>query len=216
MSSLLITPRRTTGLESLKDICLKVLIDNRDSLGDVGNVDGGLLKQILVHCTAEKLARIEDTTWELSSRDLSWDTWEIWLKLYKEKFGCLTPSTKVPKLPLPGGLNEENRFREMVAKGAGNYRKLYQQKMVEMETKRKETAARAKGIMEKQKLEKESRKVQILSGPVPHRGKSPLKSRTADSKRGALMKQLGLSGGSGSKRKASQSWGISNGKKPRF
>lgn len=214
MASLLITQRKQTGLESLKDICLKTLIDNREMLGDMGNVDGALLKQILVHCTAEKLARIEDTTREISARDLSWDTWEIWLKLYEDKFGCVSSATKVPRLPKPQDTNKSNGFREMLAKGAGNYRQLYEQKLEEMRTKRKQIAARAKGIMEKQKLEKESRKVQILSGPVPNRGKSTLKSKTADSKRGLLMKQLGLSGGA--KRKTTQSRPLPNGKKSRL
>ncbi|CAD7698327.1 unnamed protein product [Ostreobium quekettii] len=137
-------------------------------------------------------------TREGSSRDLSWDTWDIWCKMYEDKFGPVSPSTKVPKLAGANGFSHIVAGRE-----PGNYRLLYHQKIRERETKRKQIGERAKGKMEMEKQEKESRKVQMLTGPVPKRRKGAAKQRPTDTKREGLMKQLGISGSKGTPKKLS-------------
>eukprot|EP00850_Spirogloea_muscicola_P003266 SM000013S26435 [mRNA] locus=s13:287265:287477:- [translate_table: standard] len=50
------------GPLTLQELCKRALIDNLDAIGDVGDTDATLLAAILVHCTADQLAAIEDAT----------------------------------------------------------------------------------------------------------------------------------------------------------
>ena len=69
-------------MQSLRELCIEVLIDNKHALGalsfvlkftestrhvlmleDVGDVPSAQLIPVLSHCTPEELQKIEDKTW---------------------------------------------------------------------------------------------------------------------------------------------------------
>ncbi len=88
-------------LLSLRKECIVVLIRHRQFLGDLGDIDGASVREILSHCSCDELAYIEDCTREgVSERDLCWYSWHLWAKHYREKLG--SPPADLEILPLPG------------------------------------------------------------------------------------------------------------------
>ena len=49
-------------MPSLVSLCIQSAIDNVRYIGDVGETDLGLLKEILPHCTVDQLTHIEKCT----------------------------------------------------------------------------------------------------------------------------------------------------------
>lgn len=50
------------NLPTLRSVCLHALIVNRRFLGDVGDIDGTSVRDIVRHCSAQEMANIEDCT----------------------------------------------------------------------------------------------------------------------------------------------------------
>ena len=50
------------NLPTLRSVCLHALIVNRRFLGDVGDIDGTSVRDIVRHCSAQEMADIEDCT----------------------------------------------------------------------------------------------------------------------------------------------------------
>ncbi|KAG9449756.1 hypothetical protein H6P81_009721 [Aristolochia fimbriata] len=63
---------------------IETAIDSLRYMGDVGETDINLLKEILPHCTAEQLMHIENSS---KGRDLSSVTATLWKKFYEQHFG---------------------------------------------------------------------------------------------------------------------------------
>ncbi|KAG9448815.1 hypothetical protein H6P81_008780 [Aristolochia fimbriata] len=63
---------------------IETAIDSLRYMGDVGETDISILKEILPHCTAEQLMHIENSS---KGRDLSTVTDTLWKKFYEQHFG---------------------------------------------------------------------------------------------------------------------------------
>ncbi|KAK9116751.1 hypothetical protein Sjap_015698 [Stephania japonica] len=71
-------------IPTLLELCIQTAIDNVRYLGDVGETDIDLLKEILPHCTVDHLMHIENST---EGRDLSPITDNLWKRFYEQQFG---------------------------------------------------------------------------------------------------------------------------------
>ncbi|CAI5511900.1 unnamed protein product [Closterium sp. Naga37s-1] len=70
------------AVESLATLCVLSLIDHRDLLGDLGDMDLSLLRPVFEHCTADQLDRIEN---ENKDRDFTPFTDDLWERCYERR-----------------------------------------------------------------------------------------------------------------------------------
>ncbi|KAL5722733.1 hypothetical protein ACHQM5_006217 [Ranunculus cassubicifolius] len=141
-------------IPSLVDLCIQTTIDNLRYLGDVGETDIELLKDILPHCTADQLMRIEKST---QGRDLSSVTNKLWRRFFQQKFGMETFHS----------LSENLKRNKVVF----TWRMLYEAQLEDLELVQKENAEKLKQKYREENLKKQSRQVQIVSKVPPSSNK---------------------------------------------
>ncbi|KAK9116753.1 hypothetical protein Sjap_015700 [Stephania japonica] len=72
-------------IPTLLELCIQTAIDNVRYLGDVGETDIDLLKDILPHCTVDHLMHIENST-EAKQRDVD-EAQNRAVDRFKQRFG---------------------------------------------------------------------------------------------------------------------------------
>ncbi|RRT64965.1 hypothetical protein B296_00041431, partial [Ensete ventricosum] len=85
---------------TLVELCLQTAISNVRYIGDVGEVDLYLLKDILPHCNIDQLTHIENST-EVShalGRDLTPVTDALWKRFYEQQFGVESANTVIKRM----------------------------------------------------------------------------------------------------------------------
>lgn len=80
---------------TLVELCLQTAISNLRYIGDVGEVDLYLLKDILPHCNIDQLTHIENST---QGRDLSPVTDALWKRFYEQQFGVESANTVIKRM----------------------------------------------------------------------------------------------------------------------
>lgn len=75
---------------SLKELCLESLLEQRDTLRDLGAAPYSLLKPILRRCTYEQLAKIEKC-----NPNICRDSDELWLDMCRNEFPTRFPGFQV-------------------------------------------------------------------------------------------------------------------------
>ncbi|KAG6535196.1 hypothetical protein ZIOFF_000158 [Zingiber officinale] len=80
---------------TLVDLCTQTAIANIRYIGDVGEVDLHLLKDILTHCNIDQLTHIENST---KGRDLSPVTDDSWKRFYELQFGVESANTVIKRM----------------------------------------------------------------------------------------------------------------------
>ncbi|OAY79242.1 hypothetical protein ACMD2_00120 [Ananas comosus] len=82
-------------IPTLVELCTRKAIDNLRYLGDVGELDLYLLKDIVAHCTVDQLAHIENST---KGRDLSPVTDSLWKRFYEQQFGVESTNLAIKRM----------------------------------------------------------------------------------------------------------------------
>ncbi|KAF5178542.1 transcription elongation factor B polypeptide [Thalictrum thalictroides] len=132
---------------------VKLAIDNVRYLGDVGETDIDLLRDILPHCTSEQLMRIEKST---EGRDLSPVTNKLWRNFFEKDFGIERLSEV---------------WKEERQKKRPQWRRAYENELKECDKKRKLIGDKLKKLYSEEANEKQSRQVQICSKIPPSSNK---------------------------------------------
>ncbi|XP_042427918.1 transcription elongation factor B polypeptide 3-like [Zingiber officinale] len=139
---------------TLVDLCTQTAIANIRYIGDVGEVDLHLLKDILTHCNIDQLTHIENST---KGRDLSPVTDDSWKRFYELQFGVESANTVIKRM----------KQKKMVFK----WRLLYQAKLKEREEAQNKVAEKLKQRYAETQAKKQSRQIQICSKIPPSSNK---------------------------------------------
>ncbi|WOL15503.1 transcription elongation factor B polypeptide 3 [Canna indica] len=170
-------PRR---IPSLVDLCVQTAIDNIRYMGDVGEVDLFLLKDILPHCNIDQLTHIENST---KGRDLSPVTDDLWKRFYEQQFGEESANTVIKRM----------KQKRVVYK----WKLLYEAKMKEREEAQNKIAEKLKQSYAESQAKKQSRQIQICSKVPPSSSKRGFwggngPSSSLSNVKGNLMKKAKL------------------------
>ncbi|WIA37886.1 hypothetical protein OEZ86_014733 [Tetradesmus obliquus] len=167
------------GALPLTEICIRALTRYKRFLGDVGFVEAAHLSRVLAHCTRAELESIEDCTWEGSQRDLTWCTWHLWHRLYKDNYGQPDPEQL---LPLPGEPPLDYAPPPGLDCTPADYRGMLQQREADIAARR---AAAADRLRANYKAENSKR----LAAGVEYTTKLPPPKRAKGSPAAALQRQ---------------------------
>uniref|UniRef100_A0A1D1YEG3 Elongin-A n=2 Tax=Anthurium amnicola TaxID=1678845 RepID=A0A1D1YEG3_9ARAE len=135
---------------SLLRLCIQTAIDNVRYIGDVGETDITLLKDILPHCTLDQLAHIEKST---EGRDLSAVTDSLWKRFYEGAFGVESVNLVVKRM-------KENAV-------VFKWRLLYEAKAKEREAAQKKIAGQLKQRYAEEEKKRQSRQIQVVDKKPP-------------------------------------------------
>ncbi|CAA7401892.1 unnamed protein product [Spirodela intermedia] len=135
---------------SLVSLCVQSAIDNVRYIGDVGETDIDLLKEILPHCTVDQLAHIEKST---EDRDLSAVTDDLWRIFYERAFGADSVSIVVKRMK-----QKNVNFK---------WSKLYEAKCREREEAGKKIAEQLKQRYAEEEKKKQSRQIRVVDKKPP-------------------------------------------------
>ncbi|CAL9041143.1 unnamed protein product [Musa banksii] len=139
---------------TLVELCLQTAISNLRYIGDVGEVDLYLLKDILPHCNIDQLTHIEDST---QGRDLSPVTDALWKRFYEQQFGVESANTVIKRM----------KQKKIVFK----WRQLFEAKTKEREEAQNKMGEKLKQRYAETQAKKQSRQIQICSKIPPSAGK---------------------------------------------
>lgn len=134
---------------SLVSFCIQSAIDNVRYIGDVGETDLDLLKEILPHCTADQLAHIEKST----ERDLSAVTDDLWKVFYERAFGSDSVNLVIKRMK-----QKNVNFK---------WSKLYEAKSKEREEAQKKIAEQLKQRYAEEEKKKQSRQIRMVDKKPP-------------------------------------------------
>ncbi|XP_077224189.1 transcription elongation factor B polypeptide [Tasmannia lanceolata] len=137
-------------IPSLVELCVRTTIDNIRYLGDVGDTDIDLLKDILPHCTVDQLMLVEKSS---EGRDLSPATDNLWKKFYEQHFGLENTNVVIRRM----------KQKQVVFK----WRLLYETKMKERNLAQKKSAELLKKKYAEEGAKKQSRQIRICSKIPP-------------------------------------------------
>ncbi|XP_068638905.1 uncharacterized protein [Aristolochia californica] len=135
---------------SLLQLCIQTAIDNIRYLGDVGETDIHLLKEILPHCTADQLMQIEKSS---QGRDLSFVTDSLWKKFYQQHLGEESQNLVLKRM----------KQKQVVFK----WRQLYEAKLKERDEAQQRSVERLRKLYAEEGVKKQSRQIQICSKVPP-------------------------------------------------
>ncbi|OVA09030.1 RNA polymerase II transcription factor SIII [Macleaya cordata] len=137
-------------IPTLVELCIQTAIDNVRYLGDVGETDIHLLKEVLPHCTVDQLMHIEKSS---KGRDLSPVTDKLWKKFYEKQFGSKSADSVI----------EQMKAKKVSFK----WRKLYEAKLKDWDEIQKQSADRLKQLYRKEDVKKQSRQIQLCTKIPP-------------------------------------------------
>ncbi|XP_058096526.1 uncharacterized protein LOC131242119 [Magnolia sinica] len=137
-------------IPTLLDLCIQTAIDNIRYIGDVGETDIYLLKDILPHCTLDQLMHIEECS---QGRDLSPVTDNLWKNFYEKHFGEESVNLVVKRM----------KRKQVVFK----WRLLYEAKVKERDEAQQKSVDRLKKLYEEEGVRKQSRQIQLCSKVPP-------------------------------------------------
>uniref|UniRef100_A0A061R0B7 Elongin-A n=1 Tax=Tetraselmis sp. GSL018 TaxID=582737 RepID=A0A061R0B7_9CHLO len=159
---------RSFSLPSLQKLCLDVLISLRSELRDVGEVPAPLLRPILKACSVEQLKLIESETRLGTGRNLKWDTWDLWRRLYINDFGDPGIEVQVPPIlcPKPRDYKPSRSARGIEP---GDWRRLYEETSKSMADKHEDAVMRIRMRYEEANRSRQHRTAQISVSDVPDR-----------------------------------------------
>eukprot|EP00884_Botryococcus_braunii_P001069 jgi/Botrbrau1/10963/Bobra.0383s0017.1 len=153
---------KSYGPPRLEKLCIKTLLDYKGYISDIGDTPIALLNPVLQQCSAQQLKEIEDSTRE-GGRDLSQELNVHWKRCYKADFGLLDDGLQSQvAMPTPPAGNWRLGF---------DFRKAYEMKVEERQTKMRETGKRLRAMWEEDARTKASRSLQVIQPkPLPRRG----------------------------------------------
>ncbi|XP_042376239.1 uncharacterized protein LOC121969962 isoform X1 [Zingiber officinale] len=135
---------------SLVELCTQTAIANLRYMGDVGDMDLDLLKDILPHCNIDQLTHIENST---EGRDLSPVTDGLWKRFYEQQFGSESTNIVIKRM----------KQKKIVFK----WRLLYEAKLKEREEAQNRMAEKLKQRYAESQAKKQSRQIKICSKVPP-------------------------------------------------
>ncbi|KAG6536809.1 hypothetical protein ZIOFF_001878 [Zingiber officinale] len=135
---------------SLVELCTQTAIANLRYMGDVGDMDLDLLKDILPHCNIDQLTHIENST---KGRDLSPVTDGLWKRFYEQQFGSESANIVIKRM----------KQKKVVFK----WRLLYEAKLKEREEAQNRMAEKLKQRYAESQAKKQSRQIKICSKVPP-------------------------------------------------
>ncbi|KAJ0969508.1 hypothetical protein J5N97_022385 [Dioscorea zingiberensis] len=135
---------------SLLELCTQMAIDNLRYLGDVGELDLYLLKDILPHCTIDQLMHIEEST---EGRDLSPVTDRLWKRFYVQQFGEENTNLVIKRM----------KQKQVVFK----WRQLFEAKTKEREEAQQRLSEKLKQRYAEEHAKKQSRQIKICAKVPP-------------------------------------------------
>ncbi|XP_020091251.1 transcription elongation factor B polypeptide 3 [Ananas comosus] len=141
-------------IPTLVELCTRKAIDNLRYLGDVGELDLYLLKDIVAHCTVDQLAHIENST---KGRDLSPVTDSLWKRFYEQQFGVESTNLAIKRM------KQKHVFFK--------WKQLYEAKTKEREEAQNRVAEKLKQRYAESLAQKQSRQIRICSKIPPSGGK---------------------------------------------
>ncbi|KAJ8458299.1 hypothetical protein OPV22_031225 [Ensete ventricosum] len=155
-------------------------ISNVRYIGDVGEVDLYLLKDILPHCNIDQLTHIENST---EGRDLTPVTDALWKRFYEQQFGVESANTVIKRM----------KQKKVVFK----WRQLFEAKSKEREEAQNKMGEKLKQRYAETQAKKQSRQIQICSKIPPSAGKRSYwggsgPSSSLSNVKGNLMKKAKL------------------------
>ncbi|XP_072985602.1 uncharacterized protein [Typha latifolia] len=162
-------------IPSLVDLCIRMAIDNLRYMGDVGELDLDLLKEILAHCTLDQLAHIENST---KGRDLSPVTDSLWKKFYEMQFGVESANIAMKRM------NQKKVFFK--------WKQLFEAKTKEREEAQNKIGEKLKQRYAENLTKKQSRQIRICSKIPPSsnkRGWGGIGSSSYSNYKSPLMKK---------------------------
>lgn len=165
-------------IPTLVELCIQTAIDNIRYIGDVGETDTHLLKEILPHCTSpDQLMHIENCS---EGRDLSPVTDSLWKRFYERNFGEENYNLVVQRM----------KKNQIVVK----WRLLYEAKLKERDEVQKKSVERLTTLFKEQGAKKQSRQIKLCSKVPPSSKKRNLfggcgSDNALSSVKGNLMKK---------------------------
>ncbi|XP_039137641.1 uncharacterized protein LOC120275185 [Dioscorea cayenensis subsp. rotundata] len=141
-------------IPTLLDLCIQTAIDNLRYIGDVGELELYLLKDILPHCTIDQLMHIEDST---EGRDLSPVTDRLWKRFYVQQFGEDNANLVIKRM----------KQRDLVFK----WRQLFEAKTKEREEAQQKLSEKLKQRYAEEQAKKQSRQIKICAKVPPSSSK---------------------------------------------
>ncbi|CAI5491545.1 unnamed protein product [Closterium sp. Naga37s-1] len=135
-------------VESLATLCVLSLIDHRDLLGDLGDMDLSLLRPVFEHCTADQLDRIEN---ENKDRDFTPFTDDLWERCYERRYG------------IDGVEQVQDRMKQ--AKVLYTWRQLYHARQQADDRTQQKCVSRLKELYHQADEVKKQRRLQVLEKP---------------------------------------------------
>jgi len=139
-------------IPTLLELCIQTAIDNVRYIGDVGETDIYLLKDILPHCTADQLMHIENSS---EGRDLSEVTDSLWKRFYERHFGEESVNL----------VSKRMKANKVVFK----WRLLYEAKLKERDDLQEKSVERLTRLFAAADAKKQSRQIQLCSKIPPSR-----------------------------------------------
>ncbi|CAI5486894.1 unnamed protein product [Closterium sp. Naga37s-1] len=136
------------AVESLATLCVLSLIDHRDLLGDLGDMDLSLLRPVFEHCTADQLDRIEN---ENKDRDFTPFTDDLWERCYERRYG------------MDGAQQVQDRMKQ--AKVLYTWRQLYHARQQADDRTQQKCVSRLKELYHRADEVKKQRRLQVLEKP---------------------------------------------------
>ncbi|GJP54893.1 hypothetical protein CLOM_g13909 [Closterium sp. NIES-68] len=136
------------AVESLATLCVVSLIDHRDLLGDLGDMDLSLLRPVFEHCTADQLDRIEN---ENKDRDFTPFTDDLWQRCYERRYG----NDSVQQV--------QDRMRQ--AKVLYTWRQLYHARQQADDRTQQKCVSRLKELYHQADEVKKQRQLRVLEKP---------------------------------------------------
>ncbi|CAI6001225.1 unnamed protein product [Closterium sp. NIES-64] len=136
------------AVESLATLCVLSLIDHRDLLGDLGDMDLSLLRPVFEHCTADQLDRIEN---ENKDRDFTPFTDDLWERCYERRYG------------IDGVEQVQDRMKQ--AKVLYTWRQLYHARQQADDRTQQKCVSRLKELYHRAEEVKKQRRLQVLEKP---------------------------------------------------
>ncbi|KAG9454524.1 hypothetical protein H6P81_007428 [Aristolochia fimbriata] len=143
--------QKAPSLSPSKKKNIETAIDSLRYMGDVGETDINLLKEILPHCTAEQLMHIENSS---KGRDLSSVTDTLWKKFYEQHFGEESINLV---------LNEMKQQGVLVFK----WKQVYEDKMSAREAAQQKSLELLKKRYAEERAKKQSRQIKLYDEKIP-------------------------------------------------
>ncbi|KAK9851156.1 hypothetical protein WJX84_010936 [Apatococcus fuscideae] len=147
---------RSREIPSLEQLARQTLISYRSALSNIGDIELVLVGPVLQLCSAEDLARIEDST-ERYGRKVAWELRPYWRRAYEAVYGELSPEEAAKLLP---DASTDSSLNTGI-----NWRLLYDWKSEQRAEKMRRTGAMLREMQRQEESSRNAHTVQVINRP---------------------------------------------------